>query len=362
MSWDKVLNQKIAKEILKNALKQNKVSGTYLFYGSLGTGKWALALELAKALNCEKNHLDPCDSCFSCIQISKLTYPDLKLIFPLPSTKTEGEWERVKSLKINNPYAIVRFEKPAVIAIEKIRETQKEIALKPFQGEKKVVIISEAQNIRKEGANALLKTLEEPPSNTVIILTSSSPNLILPTILSRCQKIRLANLPMNLIKDELKKIQNLSLEKAGFYAKISQGSYGLALDLISKDKEELREKGWELVEKSLGKKDLEIVDIIEQIEKEKSPEEVVQLGESIVLFFRDLLWLSEKDESAVINSDKVKQITGLLKFFQSFEKIEKIIELASQIKIDLQRNVSIKLSLLNFCINLKKVALWEGLE
>ena len=122
------------------------------------------------------------------------------------------------------------------------------------------------------------------------------------------------------LKDELKKIQNLSLEKAGFYARISQGSFGLALDLISQDKEELREKGWELVEKSLGKKDLEIVDIIEQIEKEKNPEEVMQISESMVLFFRDLLGLSEKNEEEVINADKVKQITGLLKFFQSFEK------------------------------------------
>ncbi|MCK4384794.1 MAG: AAA family ATPase, partial [candidate division Zixibacteria bacterium] len=204
MSFANVLNQEIPKKILSGALKKDMLASAYLFYGEVGTGKWALALELAKAINCENDENQGCDNCLSCRKIDKLIHPDVKVIFPVPfsSAKTQAqldkrqeEMERFKKEKIKDPYTIVKFEKNVNIPVDQIREMQRQLCLKPFEGKRKVVIIAEVENMHPASANSLLKTLEEPPPDSNLILTTTDINQLLPTVVSRCQQIRFGKIP-----------------------------------------------------------------------------------------------------------------------------------------------------------------------
>jgi DNA polymerase III subunit delta' len=160
---------------LKRALKKRPHPGQgLLFAGPSGIGKKLIALGWAQGLLCEKDPA-PCGKCSSCLRVAKRQHPDLLVTGP-------GDG--------------------ATIKVETIRDIQKFISLKSFEGRAKVVIIDEAQTMGAQGANALLKTLEEPPEGSYFILVTSNRASILPTIQSRCQKILFGSLS----QDELKKI------------------------------------------------------------------------------------------------------------------------------------------------------------
>ncbi len=149
--------------ILKGALSEGRLAHAYIFLGSNPERK-ELALALAKAVNClEGKEGDPCEKCPSCRKINSSNHPDVCLIEP------EGF-----SLKIGQ-----------------MRWLQNQISLKPFEGRKKVYIIEEAEKMTSPAANSLLKTLEEPPGESLLILGTSNLFAFLPTIISRCQVVRL---------------------------------------------------------------------------------------------------------------------------------------------------------------------------
>jgi replication-associated recombination protein RarA len=150
------MNDLVLEKII-NAKKANKLSHAYLITGPKNSGKFDLALSLAKNVFCE-NGL--CHTCVACKTTSSLSNPDLFIL------ESEGE-----------------------IKISDVREMQKIVQLRPYAWPKKVVIVKDAHKLNKEASNALLKTLEEPPSSTVIILTSSGD--LLQTIKSRCQELKM---------------------------------------------------------------------------------------------------------------------------------------------------------------------------
>lgn len=165
MSFSDIINQEIAKKVLKSAIKEGKVSSSYLFFGPEGSGKKLAALEFAKALNCPNlSDGEPCDDCSSCKRIKKNIHPDVSRLAPSGAKQ--------------------------VISINAVRELEKTAQLKSFEAKYKVFIVERADRFTKEAGNSFLKTLEEPPSNVVIILLSALPDKILPTVVSRCQKIK----------------------------------------------------------------------------------------------------------------------------------------------------------------------------
>lgn len=199
--------------ILKEYIRQSRLRGSYLFTGEEGLGKKLIAKTLAKALNCENQALDSCDSCASCLKIEKGQHPDVHYL---------------------------NAEDSDSIKIEYIRQLQKDIALRPYMGEKKVFILDNAHNLTSEAANALLKILEEPPGNSLIILISSKPALLFKTIISRCKILRFYPLPRTQLEIILKEDFRLDNNLAHFLAYFCEGRFGRALKL--KDTDILREK------------------------------------------------------------------------------------------------------------------------
>ncbi|MZG53808.1 MAG: DNA polymerase III subunit delta' [Nitrospinae bacterium] len=225
MAFNRILGQEKPKQILKNALQNSSVAHAYLFYGQESIGKKKAAIELAKALNCGSSiDGDPCDQCSSCRKIENNTHPDFFFLEPLKSTPTARE---------------------AIIKIEAIRELQRKLAYQPYEGKVKVAVIDDADLMNLQAANSFLKTLEEPPSSTLLILISSHPFKLLPTIISRCQTIRFQPLNPENIKRILK--ETVSEEMAedstlDFRTIRSRGSVKKALTEDMEDIANIREE------------------------------------------------------------------------------------------------------------------------
>jgi DNA polymerase-3 subunit delta' len=189
MSFNDIVNQEIAKKILTSAIEDDRIHHSYLFFGPEGSGKKLTALEFAKALNClKRENTEPCDSCSPCRKITGYIHPDV--IWTSPSGPKR------------------------VIGINAIRNLEQFAQLKSLEARHKVFVVEKVENLTKEAGNSFLKTLEEPPSNVIIILLSAFPDRILPTIVSRCQRIKFLSLsPLEGIK-VVKKRFNVEEEKA----------------------------------------------------------------------------------------------------------------------------------------------------
>lgn len=243
MDRGKVSGQTRLIELLQRAIAHDRLAHAYLFWGPEGIGKWALAIELAKVVNCEKRRAEPCGICPACRKIDALSHPDLELLYPLPkSRKSRSDDEEddadeesrlfFLSEKRKNPYRIVRFERYKTITMARIRETQSRLALKPFEARKRVLIVADAETLRSDCANILLKTIEEPPPETLVILTTQNPSLLLPTIVSRCQLLRLSPVPDSTITSFLKEQTDADQESVSRAVALAGGSPGKALEFL----------------------------------------------------------------------------------------------------------------------------------
>jgi DNA polymerase-3 subunit delta' len=212
MSFRDVLGHSKPIASLQRAIRNKKVANSYLFLGSEGIGKKYVALQLAKALNClegEAERGDACDCCFSCKKIDHSVHPDILLIEP------EGQ----------------------NIKVDQIRQLQRDLAYRPYEAKRRVCILTAADRMAPNMSNILLKTLEEPPLHTVIILLANNSRFLLPTILSRCQPVRFNSLPVSLVSHWLREAKGFEETEAHLLASLSEGSPGKALEI----REEIRQ-------------------------------------------------------------------------------------------------------------------------
>jgi DNA polymerase-3 subunit delta' len=197
-------------------VKRGRLGHAYLFVGSDGIGKRLFAIELAKALLCERSgkQFDACDKCASCLLVDAGTHPDV-IFAARPADKHEF------------PLSLILGDEDDPKAPEGIIPA---LSHKPARGGYKIAIVDDADDFNEESANAFLKMLEEPPPNTILILLATDIDRQLPTILSRCQFIHFAPLPVPLVAEILQG-QGLDHQQADRLARMSGGSVGLAKEL-----------------------------------------------------------------------------------------------------------------------------------
>jgi DNA polymerase-3 subunit delta' len=213
-----IVGQDVVVAALQNAIGRGRLPHALLFVGPAGVGKATTALVLAQALNCPTSGpADACGECVSCSKIVRGIHPDLLSIAPSPR-EIRIAW-------------ITPRRNPPKNAPPESRTVTRFIGYKPFEGRRRVVVIDQAHTMNPEAQNALLKTLEEPPDSTIMILTSSSPGALLPTVRSRCQTLQFSPVGQAMIRDYLTGMLDMEPDEAELRAALSPGSIGRAVDL-----------------------------------------------------------------------------------------------------------------------------------
>ena len=346
MSFNNVIGQERVKRALRQALENGRLAHAILLYGPEGVGKRAMAIELAKAVNCTRARTDACDRCNSCHKISSLQHPDLKVIFPGPAQLPVEEEVSVLQKIAEDNYQPVGFGKSVTIPIDKIRELRKQASYHPYEGKRKVAIVLGADQMRPEAANALLKILEEPPGTMLLILTATNPSSLLPTILSRCQRIRLNHLSRVEIEEALVERKKISSERAKVIAGLANGSFTRALFMAEEQVlDEYRNTAWTLLETALGADSTEKLDLVETIAREKDRAGLEHLLELILLSLRDILLWGEGHQEKITNIDRTGRVRALAEKIDSKEVERLSREVESSLEM-ISRNVNPELILI----------------
>jgi len=202
-----ILGHQWAVDLLQAHLIHQRLRHAYLITGPTGVGRRTLAVWFAQAINCSTPPTpgEPCQQCRNCRQIADMQHPDL---------------------------SVVQADPPgSILKVEPVRELQRTLALTPYQAENRIALLLRFEEANLNAANALLKTLEEPPPNVVMILTAQSQEDLLPTIVSRCESVRLRPLPLDETAAGLQTHWNLPEDEARELAHLSGGRPGYAITL-----------------------------------------------------------------------------------------------------------------------------------
>jgi len=327
MSFQDIKGQDITIQILKEHIRQARLSNGYLFVGPEGIGKKMAAKTLVKTLNCQEETLDSCDKCVSCLKIEKNQHPDVHVL--------DGS----TSLNINSEQSKNDREDSQAIKIGHIRQLQKALGLKPYEAKLKVFIIDNAHNLTAEASNALLKTLEEPPAQSLIILVSAKPTLLFKTIISRCQVLKFYPMARPKLEGVLKKDYSLESNLSHFLAYFCEGRIGRALRL--KDTDIMKDKNRVIDQFCiLRKSNLESLPI-------QSKENLRNYLNILAGWFRDIYLIKiGMPYLELINLDRK---SDLLKFKQgfSFLDLDGIFNCISDSLFYIEQNINIRLLLSN---------------
>ena len=283
-NWN-LVGHEWAVDMLKKHVVNGATRHAYLFAGPPGLGRRTLALRFAQALNCQ-TPLDagiPCGQCRDCKQIEAMQHADLSVI----QADSEG----------------------GTLKVDQIRETRRTITFKPYQSKYRVAIFLRFQEANDNAANALLKTLEEAPSYAVLILTADNPEQLLPTIVSRCEVLRLRPLKIEEVKQDLEN-RGIERDQANLIAHISGGRPGYACQLI--ESESLLEKREERL------KDMQSLIAASRVEKfayaDKLARDKESMRQAILIwlsYWRDVMLRTAQARTPLVNVDRNVEIEDL---------------------------------------------------
>jgi DNA polymerase III subunit delta' len=301
-------------EVLRRSLHSGKTAHSYLFEGVSGCGRKKTALTLIQALFCTTRPDDACGVCPSCRKIDGGNHPDIHLIAPLPDKRD--------------------------ISIEQLREMQHILSLRPYEAPRKACIIDPAERMSVSAANSLLKTLEEPPGNALIILLTENAGMLLPTVRSRCQLLRFAPLSPEHVLSLLER-SGMAAETAALVAPMSGGSLQRALELDNEALTARREAVLSRVGQLTIHRIATVFDASEELSGNRDA--TLELLDMLLSFFRDAVHLGAGSEEIVNRSVRpaIESIATRRSFPRNLELLESIYET----RRDVQRNANPKLAL-----------------
>ncbi len=318
MAFQDVIGHNTVVNLLKRALVNQRVNHAYLFVGPEGVGKELIAVQFAKAINCLKDTDDSCGGCRSCRKFASGNHPDFQIIRPAENS----------------------------IGIEEIRALQKDMVYKPYESSRKIYIIDDAEMMTPEGANSLLKTLEEPPEYAVLILITAQKDSILPTLISRCQLIQFSKLSQEELRTFLQNqstdVEDLKLEEI---LQLAEGSIGQAFKLLEDgqiwdDRKLLLDFLFKLGDKT----NLEIYELLQNLNLGKDLRQWDRLLRIVKTFYRDLMILKTMDEPDLVINRSYFADMQQIKSQYSGEDLEKVIKLIERTNNVIMTNVDRELA------------------
>lgn len=367
--WARVIGQARVKRILQRALAARRLPHALLFHGAEGVGKDAMALELARVLHCEPGGVEACGSCDSCLRIDSLQHPDVRLLTALPVGKSEESDdppllrltpEDVRTIqeeyrrKGADPYHRITIPRANVIKINSIREVRREAAMTTSGGRRRVFIISRAEDMSDEASNTILKTLEEPAGDALLVLTSARPEMLLPTIRSRCQQIRFDALTEQELTAALLARTGTPEDRAVLVARLAGGSYRRALDLLEEDLTQDRKEVVGFIRMALSGNVAAVTESAERRGGTKDREEARRFLTLLLLWFRDAL--VSPQGGTIVNMDQQEDLEKFVARFPEARLRDVLGEIERCIFL-LDRNVYIRLIFLHLAVRLRALIL-----
>ena len=314
--FSKIIGHEKIIEYFRNVIAGGQVSHAYILNGPDLSGKMLLTETFAAALQCEGEGERPCGECRSCKQAESRNHPDI---------------------------IYVTHEKPASIGVDDIREQINDtIMVRPYSSYYKVYIVDEAEKMTVQAQNALLKTIEEPPSYAVILLLTTNQDAFLPTILSRCVQLKLKPLRDEVVREYL--VQSLGVEEsqAEIYAAFARGNLGKAIHLAESEEFRVMYDALILMLKHL--KDADISELLEYIRKLKEENlDIRGCLDFMQMWYRDvLMYKTTKDINLLIFKDEFSTIKAM-STVSGYDGLERILQAIEKARVRLDANVNMEL-------------------
>lgn len=285
MNWD-LLGHDWAVDLLREHVARDSLRHAYLFTGPPGVGRRTLALRLAQAINCPQPTApgEPCRTCRTCAQIERMQHPDLAIV----QAEVEG----------------------GTLKVEQVRELQRSLALTPYEARYRVAALLRFEEAHPSAANALLKTLEEPAPRVVLAVTAESAEALLPTIVSRCEVLRLRPSPVDEVGRALQARCGLDPAQASLLAHIAGGRVGYALRLSAAPEQLEQRTAWlDDHLRLLAASRVERFAYAEEIAKDK--DRLRRALNTWLSLWRDVLLRAAGASAALTNPDREPDIQAL---------------------------------------------------
>lgn len=368
----KIIGQELAKKQMLTAFAYQRLAHAYLIAGEEGLGAEELAIEMTKFIMCTQPDLknsEPCHTCANCKKISSFQHPDVHYYFPVLKSTDESEILTMLEDKSQELYSRAKIAggslhigDPDNPEKNSVRGLLREIGLRSYEGNIKVFIVTFTEEMNQESANALLKILEEPPPQTLYLLTTSQFQALLPTIVSRCQLVKLHKIRTEEIKNALQKTYSVEDSESRIISRLSNGNYSTAIQLLSGDLKVKRELMIGFLVGIVSLRTAAIVDAVDTLlsENKKDKGLIIDILNIMSTWFQDAFYAhnlkehSETLKSLAINHDKIDRIEKFIRSFPranldlAVSEVEKAVDLIS-------RNVYLNLILINLGLRLRKI-------
>lgn len=364
MQFKKVIGQAELKQKLIKGVLEDRISHAQLFLGQEGCGNLALALAYAQYVNCwDRQAEDSCGRCRSCIKARKLIHPDIHYTYPTVGSKMKSsnfakEW-RVAML--DNPYLNVHEwlqrigaeNKQGNITKDECEDILRRLSLKIYEGRYKICIIWMPEYLRKEG-NRLLKLIEEPPAKTLFLLVALNTNLILNTILSRTQVVKVKRLTDSEIADWLIQNKGIPQATAQQIAALSEGNYNGALALLEHGNNDNQQLLIRWLGACLGKNVIAISKWVEEVAK-IGRENQKNFLRYCLHFFRQCIFIQLAITQQTSLSREEINLSQQLMQQIGLEQLERLSTLLNKSIYYVERNAHSKVLFLNLSVQTRDI-------
>lgn len=361
-----IKGQDNALELLQKAYEYDRIAQAYLFYGNDGVGKFTTALAFGMAINCLAiNELKPCGKCDSCHKFMQLEHPDLIYIFPTPNLNLspEGEirnsdaikpYQKYLENKVNTPWVDFFFKDTIEIRKENIAMLSKQLELSIHEAKYRIVIIEDADMMNNATANAFLKTLEEPPERTIIILITERIQKIIPTILSRTQPIYFKPLTRKVMEDILINDFEISASSARTASRISGGNLKTAIRIASDNISLSSNWAFELFSLAAASNDLGYLSLAEANKKYQKKDQIIDLLKYIRIIASDLGALCSNSDAEITNIDKIDFLRNVAEAYPGIDdRLYDFLLFLEDLNRKIEGNVNLNLVMTNLYLNCK---------
>jgi len=330
--FDQLTGNERVKALLRRMLEARRVPGAMLFTGEDGIGKKLFALEIAKALNCRAPQgVEGCGQCPACKRIAKFNYPQ---------SVDSDDWKAI--IWTDHPDVGMVVAPKRVLQVDQMRQIEREANYRPYEGKARVFLIEDADKLNEQSENALLKVLEEPPHTSHIVLLTSRPGMLLPTIHSRCQMIRFSPLSPEEIETYLLQNKIASGAEARIRGRVARGSLGRAIETEFDDYLEMRKAMLQVLHTlAVGDDRIQLLRSAEEFNDARHKDEYESRLDILEALIRDAWMLAlHAPKEDIVNEDLLPELSKISQRLDGQRPagwISQIEELREQLIVNINR-------------------------